>query len=502
MDNSLEAETSEESGGPSKRRRSRSAEASSPQRKFACEMDDTFERTFERPPYRTDSDSDVGEMLVVQDTSLPPELDIPPDPFHKALRLQLRYSQSLSTLPSFGSFVRSLKNALPPTATVSRVLPSKMGFLVETRYPNAVAASMQGYGWTASYVPPPPSFVDIVVRGVHTAASEIDLFTDLQDHLGQDRVRHVRRLHAMTKDGPDRTRPIPVIVAKVQEDVVEKLRSWRIFGLFRPNVSAKPCKPSRTPQCRNCYTWGHHTGACKAARRCAICGATSHLRDTCTKASEPKRCFTCGGPHLATYGGCPARRQEDARVREAIVPRTFSAEKVSTSRSFAAVAGQATDASSNRFAPLLDLDDSAPPEMRPEQERDSNRPSLTKPRQERSRELAERLRETRIRRDNITAELERVQQANRTKANPELRQRIRALQRRLRSSQLQLCKLNELRHSEITSDTPPIPPVENRNLLGRLLDLLRPVLSQWLGPSAWAAMEALLRQVLESLQCP
>lgn len=284
--------------GPSKRRRSRSAEPSSPQRKFACEMDETFLRTFERPPFGTDSESgsDNDDMLVVPDAPVVQQLDLPTDPCERPVRLELVYGLIQSAPPSFGAFVRSLKNALPPAATIFKILPSKKGFLVETRYPNAVASSMQKHGWSTSYVPPPPSFVDVVIRGVHTAATETELFEDLQDHLGRTRVRHVRRLHAMSDEGPDRARPIPVIVATVHEDGLEDLRSWRVFGMFRPTISAKPRKPDLTPQCRNCYAWGHRSGTCKAARRCAVCGATSHLRTDCPKTSDPKRCFTCEGP--------------------------------------------------------------------------------------------------------------------------------------------------------------------------------------------------------------
>lgn len=116
--------------------------------------------------------------------------------------------------------------------------------------------------------------------------------------------------------------------------------------------------------------------------------------------------------------------------------------------------------------------------------------------------MAERLRVMRIRRDNISAELQRVQQAEKTKSNAELRLRIRALQHRLRNSQRQLDKLNEQRREEFSDDVSPTPPpAETCNPVGRLLDFLRPVLSQWLGPSTWSVVESFLRQILESLKC-
>lgn len=347
----------------------------------------------------------------------------------------------------FGAFILALRKACPQ-AVIEDVRATQAGFQVRTRFADRLLETLASHpDWAelsaARHVPRSP-VVDMLVREVPTAITIEELKDDLRQHIGQG-VCNVRRLFASTDGTVDRDRPIPVVAVSLEETAVPSLREWRIFGVLRPQVGSKPPRQS-APQCARCFSWSHRTGACPSSRRCAVCGDHSHLAAACT--TTTRRCLNCGGQHSVRYRGCPARRQEEQRVREAVsVPttRTFpSTRRVHQGVSFAQVAAaQPTAAPLPQRQPRgrrqLDVEDhvryhaasptppprtlhSRPPPLPPQPPRSPPRPTLSPA-----------IRALRQREKEHLDNLDRVTVAQLRQPNPLLQRRARNLRRSLRS---------------------------------------------------------------------
>lgn len=432
---------------------------------------------------------------------------------------------------SFREVVQGLSEALSKDKTISGVTKTTSGYLLRTFYPLSVQRAAAQLGWTATITTKDDATRtrDYTIRGVPTAAPLDDLKADLAQHLGcpLDQLR-IRRLHASTEGAIDRERPIPVIVASVRPGLADRLQTWRIFGSVPTRADARPRKEVATPQCQRCFAWGHRAGACTARRRCAICGGTDHLRAACPKrpdTMDDRRCFQCGERHFARYAGCPARREEERRVREALAPRPFPpASQVTQSRSFRDVAAaapppqpqpqrtpRADRRTSNRFELLQDeLGVTTLPEPQ------AQPPASTPPhlrRQQQARELARKIAKESQTRDHLSTELERVEAAQTAGPHPELLQRCRQLRARLRSSRSKLLKLNADRLAlpesvplQETSTAPQPQPPPGSSSLGQLLHWAIATARTFFPEDSTAArllrcLEDFLPTLLRTLQC-
>ena len=77
--------------------------------------------------------------------------------------------------------------------------------------------------------------------------------------------------------------------------------SKRIIRLFgQPNIVLR---------CLKCQKYGHHISKCKNEARCPRC-ARSDCDNSCFQDNSMRKCANCGGPHSATYGGCPVYKKE------------------------------------------------------------------------------------------------------------------------------------------------------------------------------------------------
>lgn len=203
---------------------------------------------------------------------------------------------------SFSAFCLLLAKLLEPGTLASLDRAPGGGYKLKTRAPGVVAAKLQSVGLVASIV---DRKVDIVVRGVPTAASVEEIQNDLQSRLGLDELPAVRRLHAHSDGVLDRGRPIPVVVVTVPESSRKALSSWQFLGLLQVRCSST--EKERPSQCFRCFQWGHRAAACRGQRRCIRCGHPGHTAETCAEPRADPRCVACGGDHMVTWGGCPRK---------------------------------------------------------------------------------------------------------------------------------------------------------------------------------------------------
>lgn len=82
--------------------------------------------------------------------------------------------------------------------------------------------------------------------------------------------------------------------------------------IFNYVVSITPFKQTGVPQCKRCQRFGHISLNCNLEWRCVKCGR-SHGIGSCQVPSgsengpEGLSCANCGGPHVASFRGCPKR---------------------------------------------------------------------------------------------------------------------------------------------------------------------------------------------------
>ena len=470
----------------------------------------------------------AGEDEAMDDTDLASEQLPPPSP-NFAEEAKAKHLSSLWVRPNgltFAAFVRNLSREMPSFASIDWVVETTNGFRVRTSFPKTVTQAAINLGWTLECPTAQDKTCDYTVRGIPTAAAIEDLQVDLAQHLQcqEDKIK-IRRLHATTEDAVDRERPIPVVIVSIPESLAELLKSWKAFGIFSGKTAANPRKEAFIPQCQRCFAWNHRSGACKEKKKCSTCGETNHLRESCPKKDDPKRCFVCHGAHSVRYKGCPAKAMEEKRVRSAMKRPTVSHVAPSPpppppalpSLSFAEVlqkAGPSISASasaaaprtakptsaepiesSNRFAALLHMD------VEGEHDHSDQHPS----RAEKNRSRAMQISRERRKRDTLQIDLERVQSENSRRPNPMLKARIRTLRAHLRRSRGRLAALNSVRQQQDqqrqeTRETIATQPW--RQWVQMATSFVKPYLLKFgLPPTAVELLEGLALQLIDALQC-
>ncbi|GBN23506.1 hypothetical protein AVEN_152551-1 [Araneus ventricosus] len=98
-------------------------------------------------------------------------------------------------------------------------------------------------------------------------------------------------------------------------------------------------------QCFNCQAFSHISANCKMNTKCVIC-AEPHDSRKCPKKGQEnveRKCSNCGGPHTASFRGCPK------------FPKIKTSEKVHAGKSFASLLREKPMATpqpqENRFTP-------------------------------------------------------------------------------------------------------------------------------------------------------
>ncbi|KAH8030840.1 hypothetical protein HPB51_011884 [Rhipicephalus microplus] len=118
-------------------------------------------------------------------------------------------------------------------------------------------------------------------------------------HLG---VISVRRQYSLRKseDGGVVRGPRSVIVLTFKEGVPLPTRVMLGDRWYPVEEYLEP-----PLQCYNCLRYGHCYKVCRGTIRCRNCAGPHHIKECTVK---KMRCANCYGPHMATYPGCPKRR--------------------------------------------------------------------------------------------------------------------------------------------------------------------------------------------------
>ncbi|XP_076322255.1 uncharacterized protein LOC143231613 [Tachypleus tridentatus] len=165
----------------------------------------------------------------------------------------------------------------------------------------------------------PPS-KQVVIRGLD---SDISL-QEIQDELSSQVITatKIERIKS-AKTGL----PTPLVrfslqdVALADKLIKNGVTMW--FLKLRVEESKQP-EAVTVLQCFNCQKFGHARAACKASPRCAKCSGMHAVKE-CPKNREDTCCVNCGGPHAASYRGCPKYSQVLALKREKFLKSNMSA---------------------------------------------------------------------------------------------------------------------------------------------------------------------------------
>lgn len=136
-------------------------------------------------------------------------------------------------------------------------------------------------------------------------------------------------------------KPMPLVLVKLPRNESSIYNLSRLVSLV---VQVEPLK-SKGPvgQCHRCQRFGHAQSRCTAPRKCVKCGS-EHEKGSCKLREEDDPiCANCGGPHPASYRGCPRaphiRTPSRPTRNRALTPNNHSVSGQIPSKPSAAPAG-------------------------------------------------------------------------------------------------------------------------------------------------------------------
>jgi hypothetical protein len=135
-----------------------------------------------------------------------------------------------------------------------------------------------------------------VLRTVPVEIGLDDAQSDLVDQ-GLDPIKVSRMTSTRTK------KPLPLVLVEVPKDKAQIFQLKTVCHLL---ISVeRPHKKGTPSQCHKCQRFHHSKRHCHAQPKCVKCGE-SHESRACQKTRDAAaKCANCGGPHTASYRGCP-----------------------------------------------------------------------------------------------------------------------------------------------------------------------------------------------------
>ncbi|GBN76756.1 Nucleic-acid-binding protein from transposon X-element [Araneus ventricosus] len=139
----------------------------------------------------------------------------------------------------------------------------------------------------------------VVIHGLDIDSSSDDIREELtMKNYRVDKVHQFKKFR--TK------KPIPVF--QVHLLPTENLKEiYEIDTLLHMIVTIEPYQRKSIGQCFHCQAFSHVASKCKMIVKCVICAEQHDSRNCPPKNIEnpTKKCANCGGPHTASYRGCP-----------------------------------------------------------------------------------------------------------------------------------------------------------------------------------------------------
>lgn len=159
------------------------------------------------------------------------------------------------------------------------------------------------------YVPHIEKEIIGLAKGVPLRYSEAEIFENLQV---AGEVISVERMKRKSNQGNlVDTKMVRIKFKGKALPETAVLYGWR----FVPELYIFPMK-----QCKNCWRFGHKTGACRKNTKCANCGNT---HDSEVECAEQTSCLNCGGNHRSDDRRCPERKKQ-MKVNEAVQKRRIT----------------------------------------------------------------------------------------------------------------------------------------------------------------------------------
>lgn len=203
-----------------------------------------------------------------------------------------------------------------------------------------------------TYTPPAERELKVVLRGLpyDTPAEEIKRAL----HQTGTVVTNVTPLTRL--DRTDRSVKLPANTFLLR---IKREGDWEVIWSTKKLLGvtvelAKYNPPKGLPQCYNCQRFGHSSANCNLQSRCVKCGGNNHLARDCKdrESMTAPKCCNCGGPHPASWRGCPAhlnalavQRKRNTQTTPPIArrnPPQQTAPASGTARPYAAVVANTT----------------------------------------------------------------------------------------------------------------------------------------------------------------
>jgi hypothetical protein len=146
-----------------------------------------------------------------------------------------------------------------------------------------------------SFALPEAKTLRAVLRTVPVEIGLDDVQSDLVDQ-GLEPIKVSRMTSTRTK------KPLPLVLVEVPKDKGQIFQLKTVCHLISVE---RPHKKGTPSQCHKCQRFHHSQRHWHAQPKCVKCGE-SHESRACQKTRDAAaKCANCGGPHTASYRGCP-----------------------------------------------------------------------------------------------------------------------------------------------------------------------------------------------------
>lgn len=139
--------------------------------------------------------------------------------------------------------------------------------------------------------------LQVVMKGLPEETKAIDIANNLKDE-----GYHPSRVTKMTSRKTKKLLPMFMIQLPQEEDRI--FRTTNCLGLAVRIESHQ--RIQEATQCYNCQGFHHGQRTCYQSPRCVKCSGKHASRDCHKSNDQEATCANCGGPHPASYRGCPS----------------------------------------------------------------------------------------------------------------------------------------------------------------------------------------------------
>ena len=155
--------------------------------------------------------------------------------------------------------------------------------------------------------------IKVVIRHLPTSTSVEEIKAELMEN-----GFPVQSVAQMRKRGSHNGAPLPLFVVTLDNNETSaKIKELKSLLYVKIAVEGYN-KPKAPTQCFKCQRFHHVSGQCRVDERCVKC-AGAHASSSCTKTREtPGTCANCGGPHTASYRGCPEYKRVTATINRIV----------------------------------------------------------------------------------------------------------------------------------------------------------------------------------------